>query len=105
MPDPVSDSCDWDFPKEVMVNAVLYLPLGSKPKDETVGSWSGFAHIEETDYSGIGSVAAERTVRVVACHGMLTVEGFGNGEAVTAYDMNGRIVYIVTGGSLCSQSW
>ena len=98
MPDPVP--CNPYFSYEVRADAVLYVPLGSKPKYETVKPWSGFAHIEEMDYSGIGNMAADRTVRIIANHSVLTVEGLGNGETVTVYDMNGRTVYRGTAHSI-----
>lgn len=102
MPDPISGNPE--FSDEVLSGAVLYVPIGCKPKYEAVEPWSGFAHIEEMDYSGIGHVAAERTIRIVANHGVLIVEGLGNGEAVTVYDMNGRTVYRGTAQSILLQS-
>lgn len=102
IPDPIS--CNPEFSDEVLSDAVLYVPIGCKPKYETVEPWSGFAHIEEMDYSGIGHVAAERTIRIVANHGVLIVEGLGKGEAVTVYDMNGRTVYRGTAQSILLQS-
>lgn len=51
MPEPIS--CTPKFSNEVLAGAVLYVPLGCKLKYETVKPWSGFAHIEEMDYSGI----------------------------------------------------
>ncbi len=102
MPDPIS--CNPEFSDEVLSDAVLYVPIGCKPKYETVEPWSGFAHIEEMDYSGIGHAAADCTVRIVANHGVLIVEGLGNGEAVTVYDMNGRTVYWGTAQPVLLQS-
>ena len=102
MSNPIS--CNPEFPDEVLSDAVLYVPIGCKPKYETVEPWSGFAHIEEMDYSGIGHVAADCTVRIVANHGALIVEGLGNGEAVTVYDMNGRTVYRGTAQPILLQS-
>ena len=98
MPDPVP--CNPYFSYEVRAYAVLYVPIGCKPKYQTVKPWSGFAHIEETSYSGIGNMAADRTVRIIAGHGVLTVKGLGNGEVVTVYDMNGRTVYRGTAHSI-----
>lgn len=102
MPNPIS--CNPEFSDEVLSDAVLYVPIGCKPKYETVEPWSGFAHIEEMDYSGIGNMEADRTVRIIAGHGVLTVEGLGNGEAVIVYDMNGRTVYRGTAQSILLQS-
>jgi hypothetical protein len=56
-------------------------------------SWNGFEHIEEMDYSGIGDIMANRTIKISTSYGMLSVEDAENGGFITVYDMKGRIVY------------
>lgn len=86
-------SCYLDIPEKVLKNATLYVPKGCKSKYEMTASWNGFEHIEEMDYSGIGDIMANRTIKISTSYGMLSVEDAENGGFITVYDMKGRIVY------------
>ena len=94
--------CEYLFNDEVTANATLYVPKGTVDAYRSTFPWSGFANIEEKDYSGIANTPqSEVTVKVI--DGVITVEG-GDGTASTpvveVYSAGGQCVYRGTDSSI-----
>ena len=77
------------FPKDVMTNAVLYVPTGCKSAYENVSPWKNFIHIEEMEYSGIKNVD-NGNIEVTVEDGSIVVDGCAD---VEVYSMSGQLMY------------
>lgn len=90
--------CEWSTPiscDEAVFsdyNATLYVPKGYTPAYKSVTPWSGFANVAEYDYSGISETEAPN-ISILVKDGVITVDGLGEGETITVYDLQGHIVY------------
>lgn len=73
-------------------NATLYVPKGYTPAYKSVTPWSGFANVAEYDYSGISATEAPN-ISILVKDGVITVDGLGEDETITVYDLQGHIVY------------
>lgn len=81
--------CAPEFPENVMDEAILYVPKGTKDKYKKVDPWRNFLNIQEKDFSGVDSVAAD-DVEVKVVDGAIFVSG---DAPVCIYNMQGRTVY------------
>jgi len=81
--------CDPEFPSQVLDEATLYVPIGTKYKYTKVDPWRNFWNIQEKDFSGVDSVVAD-DVNVKIVDGCICV---GGNDPVCVYDMQGRTVY------------
>ena len=102
--------CHWDEPLEcdplftdnVLMNATLYVPVGTIDAYGKVDPWRNFWNIEERDYSGItDATASEVVIKVI--DGAIII-GCGDGTAsvpvVEVYSAGGQCVYRGTDSSI-----
>lgn len=88
MDEPVS--CTPDFPDNVLMDCILYVPVGTKGKYETTTPWRDFWNIVEMDFSGVDEVAEDGGDAVRVENGRIVTEG----DALTeVLDLQGRTVY------------
>ena len=80
------------FEDEVYGNAVLRVPVGSRPAYFKADCWINFDNIVETDFGGVDDVAADG-VSVTVSGGNIIVGGAGDGAAVEVYNIAGQRVY------------
>lgn len=80
------------FEDEVYGNAVLRVPVGSRPAYFKADCWINFDNIVETDFGGVDDVAADG-VSVTVSGGNIIVGGAGDGAAVDVYNIAGQRVY------------
>ena len=80
------------FKDEVYGNAVLRVPVGSRPAYFKADCWINFDNIVETDFGGVDDVAADG-VSVTVSGGNIIVGGAGDGAAVEVYNIAGQRVY------------
>ena len=80
------------FEDEVYGNAVLRVPVGSRPAYFKADCWINFDNIVETDFGGVDDVAADG-VLVTVSGGNIIVGGAGDGAAVDVYNIAGQRVY------------
>ena len=102
--------CHWDEPLEcdplftdnVLMNATLYVPVGTIDAYGKVDPWRNFWNIEEGNYSGISDTPQpEVTVKVI--DGAITVEGgdsTASAPVVEVYSAGGQCVYRGTDSSI-----
>lgn len=90
-PSPVEFFCL--FSDNVLKNAILYVPVGTKAAYEKVDPWRNFWNIEEIDYAGIEDVEADRELQISVEGGCLNVEGVDADDIIMVYDLSGRVVY------------
>ena len=102
--------CHWDEPLEcdplftdnVLMNATLYVPVGTIDAYGKVDPWRNFWNIEEGNYSGIAETPQpEVTVKVI--DGAITVEGGDmavSAPTVEVYSAGGVCVYRGTDSSI-----
>lgn len=81
--------CAPEFPENVMDEAILYVPKGTKDKYKKVAPWQNFLNIREKEFDGVDSVAAD-DVELKVVDGAICVSG---DVPVCIYDMQGRTVY------------
>lgn len=88
MDEPVS--CTPDFPDNVLMDCILYVPVGTKGKYEKTTPWRDFWNIVEMDFSGVDEVAEDGGDAVRVENGRIVTEG----DALTeVLDLQGRTVY------------
>ncbi len=80
------------FEDEAYGNAVLRVPVGSRPAYFKADCWINFDNIVETDFGGVDDVAADG-VSVTVSGGNIIVGGAGDGAAVDVYNIAGQRVY------------
>ena len=80
------------FEDEAYGNAVLRVPVGSRPEYFKADCWINFDNIVETDFGGVDDVAADG-VSVTVSGGNIIVGGAGDGAAVDVYNIAGQRVY------------
>ena len=94
--------CDPGFTDEALMNATLYVPVGTIDAYGKVDPWRNFWNIEERDYSGItDATASELVIKVI--DGAIVIEG-GDGTAsapvVEVYSAGGGCVFRGTDSSI-----
>ena len=87
------------FSDDVLMNAVLYVPTGTKSEYEKVDPWRNFFNIEEFDATGISNATVGNDEPLVAIDGG-TVTVNNNGTPVSIYTAGGQCVYSGTDGTI-----
>lgn len=87
--------CDPLFSDESLKETILYVPTGTKAAYEKVDPWRNFWNIEEMSFSGVDWIESDNNeaLNISVNNGTLTINGIGNHENVSVYDMQGRIIY------------
>ena len=83
------------FTDETLMNAVLYVPIGTKAAYMKVDPWRNFWNIEETDFAtvGIDGVAAQGVPSVTVRGGAIVVEGAAATDVVEVFAADGCCAY------------
>ena len=83
------------FTDETLMNAVLYVPVGTKAAYMQVDPWRNFWNIEESDFKtvGIDGVAAQGVPSVTVRDGAIVVEGAAATDVVEVFAADGRCAY------------
>ena len=92
---PLSDT----FSDDVLMNAVLYVPIGTAAAYMQVAPWRNFWNIEETDFStvGINGVTAQSEPIVTVRGGKIVLEGAPTTSVIEVFSADGRCAYRGTG--------
>lgn len=85
------------FNKNTLMNATLYIPIGTKSAYESAEGWKDFVYIEEGMPSGIGQTLS-KTRQIKIEDGVLIIQNIRNGTSISVYNVNGTFV-----GSTISQ--
>ena len=87
------------FSDDELLNAVLYVPIGTKAAYMKVDPWRNFWNIEETDFStvGINGVTAQSEPLVTVRGGKIVVEGASTTGVIEVFSADGRCAYRGTG--------
>ena len=80
------------FADEALMNAALYVPIGSKEEYEQVDPWRNFWNIEEYDFAGVEDVVGS-DVDVTAENGRIIVTGAEEGTSIEVYSVAGQLIY------------
>ena len=83
------------FSDDELLNAVLYVPIGTKAAYMKVDPWRNFWNIEETDFStvGINGVTAQSEPIVTVRDGKIVVEGASTTGVIEVFSADGRCAY------------
>ena len=83
------------FTDETLMNAVLYVPIGTKAAYMQVDPWRNFWNVEEMDFAtvGIDGVAAQGVPSVTVRGGAIVVEGAAATDVVEVFAADGRCAY------------
>ena len=83
------------FTDETLMNAVLYVPIGTKAAYMKVDPWRNFWNVEEMDFAtvGIDGVAAQGVPSVTVRGGTIVVEGAAATDVVEVFAADGRCAY------------
>lgn len=82
----------YQFADEVLMNATLYVPIGSKEKYEKDDLWRNFWDIEEYDFAGIEDVVGS-DVDATAENGRIIVTSAEEGTRIEVYSVAGQLIY------------
>lgn len=87
------------FSDDELLNAVLYVPIGTKAAYMQVDPWRNFWNIEETDFStvGINGVTAQSEPIVTVRDGKIVVEGASTTGVIEVFSADGCCAYRGTG--------
>jgi len=88
----IPPSADNQFTDEVLMNATLYVPIGSKKEYEQVDPWRNFWNIEEYDFAGVEDVVGS-DVDVTAENGRIIVTSAEEGTRIEVYSVAGQLIY------------
>ena len=80
------------FADEALMNATLYVPIGSKEEYEQVDPWRNFWNIEEHDFAGVEDVVGS-DVDVTAENGRIIVTGAEERASIEVYSVAGQLIY------------
>ena len=83
------------FSSDELMNAVLYVPVGTKAAYMKVDPWRNFWNVEEMDFAtvGIDDVAAQGVPSVTVRGGAIVVEGAAATDVVEVFAADGRCAY------------
>lgn len=89
----------YTFSDDVLMNAVLYVPIGTAAAYMQVYPWRNFWNIEESDFStvGIDGVTAQSEPIVTVRDGKIVVEGASTTGVIEVFSADGRCAYRGTG--------
>lgn len=87
------------FSTDVLMNAVLYVPIGTKEAYMQVDPWRNFWNIEESDFKtvGIDDVATQVVPTVTVRGGKIVVDGASTAGVIEVFSTDGRCAYRGTG--------
>ena len=87
------------FTDETLMNAVLYVPIGTKAAYMKVDPWRNFWNIEEMDFAtvGIDGVTAQGEPTVAVRGGKIVVDGASTAGVIEVFSTDGRCAYRGTG--------
>lgn len=94
-PEAVDGEFHGMFSANELMNAVLYVPVGTKTAYMQVDPWRNFWNVEETDFAtvGIGGVTAEAVPAVAVRGGKIVVEGAPTASVIEVFSADGRRAY------------
>lgn len=94
-PEAVDGEFQGMFSDDELMNAVLYVPIGTKAAYMKVDPWRNFWNIEESDFAtvGIGGVTAEAAPSVTVCGGKIVVDGASTTGVIEVFSTDGRCAY------------
>ena len=94
-PTAVDGEFQYMFTDETLMNAVLYVPVGTKAAYMQVDPWRNFWNVEEMDFAtvGIDGVAAQGVPSVTVRGGAIVVEGAAATDVVEVFAADGRCAY------------
>lgn len=94
-PEAVDGEFQEMFSADELMNAVLYVPIGTKAAYMQVDPWRNFWNIEETDLAtvGIDGVTAQDELTVTVRGGKIVVEGAPTADVVEVFSIDGRCAY------------
>lgn len=77
------------------MNAVLYVPIGTKAAYMKVDPWRNFWNIEEADIAAVGidGVTAQGEPTVTVRGGKIVVDGASTTGVIEVFSTNGRCAY------------
>ena len=83
------------FSDDVLMNAVLYVPIGTAAAYMQVAPWRNFWNIEESDFStvGINGVTAQSEPLVTVRDGKIVLEGAPTTGIIEVFSADGRCAY------------
>ena len=83
------------FSTDELMNAVLYVPIGTKAAYMKVDPWRNFWNIEESDFATVGIDAAtgETVPAVTVRGGKIVVEGAPTAGVIEVFSADGRCAY------------
>lgn len=89
----------YTFSDDVLMNAVLYVPIGTAAAYMQVYPWRDFKNIEESDFStvGINGVTAQSEPIVTVRGGKIVLEGAPTASVIEVFSADGRCAYRGTG--------
>ena len=94
-PEVVGGSTNFMFSDDELMNAVLYVPVGTKGAYMEVDPWRNFWNIEESDFAtvGIDGVTAGAAPSVTVCGGKIVVDGASTTGVIEVFTADGRCAY------------
>ena len=83
------------FSSDELMNAVLYVPVGTKAAYMQVDPWRNFWNIEESDFAtvGIDGVTAQGEPTVTVRGGKIVVDGASTTGVIEVFSTDGRCAY------------
>ena len=83
------------FSTDELMNAVLYVPIGTKAAYMQVDPWRNFWNIEETDFAtvDIEGVTADAAPAIAVRGGKIVVEGAPTTGVIEVFSADGRCAY------------
>ena len=98
-PEAVDGEFQGMFSDDELMNAVLYVPIGTAAAYMQVAPWRNFWNIEESDFStvGINGVTAQSEPIVTVRDGKIVVEGASTTGVIEVFSADGRCAYRGTG--------
>ena len=94
-PEAVDGEFHGMFSANELMNAVLYVPVGTKTAYMQVDPWRNFWNVEETDFAtvAIGGVAAQGEPTVTVRGGKIVVDGASTTGVIEVFTADGRCAY------------
>ena len=94
-PEAVDGEFQEMFSADELMNAVLYVPIGTKAAYMKVDPWRNFWNIEEADIAAVGidGVTAQGEPTVTVRGGKIVVDGASTTGVIEVFSTNGRCAY------------
>ncbi len=87
--------CNPGFSESNYKYSWLRVPVGSLEAYENAEPWKNFVYMEEYDFSGVSAVSAydSSDIQIEIDGDRVLIQNLESNEALTIYDMNGKIIY------------